>query len=66
MEQTSDPYVWRATLVASSYLPRGQTVFKITDRGIADIPEEKEAQNSPKSKKKQNQYDYGNRVHVWG
>ena len=54
MEQTSDPYVWRATLVASSYLPRGQTVFKITDRGIADIPEEKEAQNSPKSKKKQN------------
>lgn len=40
MEQTSDPYTWRATLIASSYLPRGQTVFKITERGIDDVPEE--------------------------
>jgi len=51
MEQTSDPYVWRATLIASSYLPREQTVFKITDRGIADTAEEREAQKQPEIEK---------------
>ena len=51
LEQTSNPYVWRATLIASSYLPRGQTIFKITERGIDDIAEEKEAQKQPETEK---------------
>jgi DNA repair protein RadA len=50
MEQTSDPYVWRATLIASSYLPRGQAPFKITVRGIEDISEET-AQKKPEIEK---------------
>jgi len=54
MEQTSNPYVWRATLIASSYLPRRQEVFKITKGGIEDTAEETEkSQNKAETEKEE-------------
>jgi len=43
----------------------GQAPFKITVRGIEDLPEET-AQKSRKLKKKQNQYDNLYREQEWG
>jgi len=33
---STEPYKWIATLIDSSYLPRSETAFRVTERGIED------------------------------
>jgi len=65
VQSTSNPYVWLATLIDSSYLPRATVRFKITERGVEDVPDEKLGKGSICPKEGKFNVNM-NRVHVEG